>query len=280
MAQTIYWAELQGELSAAGLSISLGLPNQECAPMWGGQLDGQPFAMSIPPKNEKDGFRDWMVLSLYGQNTEKVIPVFSKFMGYQPFASYKFLSNPKCTAAYEWRRGDLEKTLAEIQGDANITDFIQLDEGFKSPAPPGPETFYQQFTEEIVAAWEEALKENPQADFNGLWISRLLPFLKKALPRIGKGQSLFGLSLICLDRKLANETSVVRYGLEPLLSAGILTAEEVEEIVDWYKANNPEWDSGSTVGRFEKEFVVDGQRYRLYTDSYRNCRDLNLQTVS
>jgi hypothetical protein len=279
MAQTIYWVELQQELSAAGLSVSLGLPNQECAPMWGGQLDGQPFAMSIPPKNEKDGFRDWMVLSLYGQNTDNVISLFSKFMGYQPFASYKFHSNPKCTAAYEWRRGDLEKSLAEIQGDANITDFIQLDEGFKAPELPGPETFYQQFTEEVVAAWEEALKENPGADLNGQEFSRLLPFIKKVLPRIGKSQSLFGLSLICLDRKLANETSVVRYGLAPLLSAEILTAEEVEEIVDWYKNTVPAWHS---VGgsRFEKEFEVEGQRYRLYTDSYRNCRDLNLQTVS
>jgi hypothetical protein len=278
MAQKIYWAELQGELGAAGLSISLGLPNQKCAPMWGGQLDGQPFAMSIPPKNEKDGFRDWMVLSLYGQNTDKVIPLFSKFMGYQPFASYKFLSNPKCTAAYEWRRVGLEKALSEIQEDKNITDLIQLDEGFKSPQPPGPETFYQQFTEEIVAAWEVCIKESPQVEFNGMKVSQLLPFVKKALPRIGKGQSLFGLSLICLDRKLANETSVVRYGLAPLLSAGILTMEEVEEIVDWYKNTVPTWDSGGN-SRFEKNFQVDGQGYRLYTDSYRNCRDLNLQVV-
>jgi|GEM_PF-3185920 len=45
MVQKIYWVELQGELSAAGLSVSLGLPNQLCAPTWGGELDGQRYLL-------------------------------------------------------------------------------------------------------------------------------------------------------------------------------------------------------------------------------------------
>jgi hypothetical protein len=41
--------------------------------------------------------------------------------------------------------------------------------------------------------------------------------------RIGNNQSLFDLSIICLSRKYFDEEKVVRYGLEPLTKAGILT---------------------------------------------------------
>lgn len=279
MAGKIYWAELQGELNGAGLAVSLGLPDPRMAPTWGGELDGKPFSMSIPAKNEKDGFRNWMILSLYGQNAEKVIPLFSKFMGYQPCVCYRNKDNPDSTATFEWWRENPEKALEQIQGTKEIFDVVRLEEDFKSPVPPGAEQFYQQFTKEIVAAWEEALKENPEADFNGLKVNRLMPFIKKVLPRTGKSQSLFGFSIICLEGKIPDEVAVVRYGLEPLLVAEILSMEEAQKIQAWYAVNNPQWDSGSTSGHFEKEFTVDGQQYRLYTDSYRNHRDLNLQLV-
>jgi hypothetical protein len=138
--------------------------------------------------------------------------------------------------------------------------------------------FYQEFTPQIVGAWEDAAQKDEGAEWSCNCIKPLVPFLKKVMPRVGQNQSLFGLSIISLKEKVPNEENVVRYGLEPLLKAKIVSDEDVEKIVAWYKTTNPNWDSNNSK-RFEKEFVIDEVNYKLITDSYRNCRDLNLQVI-
>jgi hypothetical protein len=146
--------------------------------------------------------------------------------------------------------------------------------------------YYQEFTPEIVAKWEEILKETPDAEWNCNKLSEVLPFIKKVMPRIGKNQSLFGLSIISLegqveDRKV--EEKIVRYGLEPLKTANILSDDNIKEIVDWYALSDPKWGPHDYATRtrpnFEKKFEIDGKTYRLSTDNYRNFKDLNLLAV-
>jgi hypothetical protein len=134
---------------------------------------------------------------------------------------------------------------------------------------------YKEFKPEDVTALEKELKEDPDAYCEFSKISEVLPFIKKTLPRIGNNQSVFGLSIISLARKYSDEEKVVRYGLEPLTKAGILTDVEVKKIVDWFKKTEPTWDSDDRKG-FAKTFKIDGIKYRLMTDCCRGYRDLNL----
>jgi hypothetical protein len=83
------------------------------------------------------------------------------------------------------------------------------------------------------------------------------------------------LSIVSLEGYLANEEEIVRYGLQPILAAGILTEGEADQVVDWYLGTKPIQDSGG-LPHFRKEFEIDGTKYRLMTDSIRYCRDLNL----
>ncbi|MBU0547030.1 MAG: hypothetical protein ABH876_01180 [Patescibacteria group bacterium] len=141
--------------------------------------------------------------------------------------------------------------------------------------------FYQECTPKTIQAWEEAVKKNPDAEWHFNKISKILPFLKKVMPRIGNGQSLFGLSIVCLSvkpKRKAYEEKIVRYGLEPLLKANILTEEEAGKIVQWFLKTKPTWNSGG-AGYFTKDFEIDGTKYRLITDSYRGFRDLNIQIL-
>jgi len=136
--------------------------------------------------------------------------------------------------------------------------------------------FFQQFTTKVIKTWEKAVQKNPNAEWNYNRIGNFLPFIRKVMPRIARNQSLFGLSIISLDGKVQNEREIIQYGLEPLLAANILIKKEVEQIINWYLQTQPTWDSGG-AGYFQKEFEIDEVKYKLITDSYRNCRDLNLQ---
>jgi hypothetical protein len=95
------------------------------------------------------------------------------------------------------------------------------------------------------------------------------------LPRIGNNQSVFDLSIISLTRKYSDEEKVIKYGLEPLTKAGILTDVEVKKVVDWFKKTEPTWDSNDRKG-FAKTFKIKGIKYKLMTDCCRGYRDLNL----
>lgn len=269
----VYWAELQNELSEAGLNVVVGLPGDG---PWPGKIDDKPFAMSIPPK--KRGIRDWMIISLYGQNEEAVVSLLSKFMSYKPFCKYLHRENNQATATYEWDAKNPEESLTKLTKDENVFNLQRLGDGFTLPKTIDMSRIYQQFNPETVAKWEEVAKKTPDAEWCYNKITDILPFVKKVMPRIGKNQSMFGLSIISLEGsyEVKDEEAIVRYGLEPLLKAGILTKGEVEDIVVWYHSTNPSWH-GDNTERFEKQFEIDGAKYRLSTDSYRNCRDLNLQ---
>ena len=137
--------------------------------------------------------------------------------------------------------------------------------------------FFEEFTPETVTLWEKTVSECENPGWRDFPITGLIPFVRKVLPRVARVQSLFGPSIICLEDKPKpqEEEAIVRYGLEPLLKANILTDGEVQQIVDWYLSTQPTWDAENSK-RFQKVFDVDGTRYELMTDSYRNCRDLNL----
>jgi len=277
MENTVFWAELQSELSGAGLKVNLGIPKPESP--WFGKIDDKIFTMTITPKSNEDGLRDLMIISLYGQDEEKVIPLLSKFMGYEPFCKYLHKKNSTASATYEWDRKDPNARLKEREENADVYELQKLEKGFQPPEAQGMEAFYHQFTPEDVKSWEEGLQENPDAEWNYNRVKEFLPFVKKVMPRIGLGQSLLGFSIICLNGKCKNEKEVVEYGLEPLLVANIITEKEAAQITNWYIRTQPTWDSGG-AGHFQKEFEVEDTKYRLITDSCRNCRDLNLQILS
>lgn len=265
----VYWAELQQQLSAAGLNISV---SPDMSEIVNGTIDDQKFGMSICAKDD-DGLRPWMIISLYGQNEETVIPKLNEFMGYKPFCKYLSITDNTATAIYEWGK-DATERFAKIETIQDFHDFVKFDEGFTKPSPPDVDIYFQQFTPEIVSVWEDAINRDPKAEWSGHSIAKLLPFVKKVLPRFGNTQSQFGFSIISIDGPVTNIEQIVRHGLEPLANAGILNQIDITQIVNWFVSNEPTWNSG-----FGQEFTrlsIDGQNYRLKTDSYRNCRDLNL----
>lgn len=276
MAEIVYWAELQSGLSGVGLNVVVSVPKPDYP--WFGKIDDKPFTMSIAPKKD-DVFHPWMIVSLCGQGEEKVITLLTEFMGYQPFCKYRYKNKQEVSMTYEWEKENPTERFKELSEEDNVCELIKIDEGFQKPAPPEASKFYQEFTSDIVKKWEEAVKENPDAELSCNRLADILPFVKRVMPRIGQNQSLFGLSIISLNGKTKNEEAVVRYGLAPLLKADILTQDEELRIIQWYLQTEPTWDSGGHDGRFEKSFKVDGVQYRLITDSYRNCRDLNLQVL-
>ncbi len=282
MEDKVYWAELQSALSSVGLNVKVGIPNPRYP--WFGKIDAKPFTMTISPKSEEDGFRDFMIISLYGQKEEKIIPPLSKFMGYEPFCKYLHKENPKASATYEWDRKDPKARLKKLKEDVDVYELQELEKGFQSPQIQNMDRFFQQFTPEIVRGWEEVVQENPDAEWNFNQAHNLLPFLKKVMPRIAQNQSCFGLSIISLNGRTPNEREIVQYGLEPLLTARVLTQEEAEQIVNWYLQTQPTWDrmiwNPRGTKNFRKEFEIEGVRYAFITDSYRGYRDLNLKVLT
>jgi hypothetical protein len=274
--EKVYLVELQTELSEMGLNIVVDIPKPGYP--WFGKLDDKPFIMTISPKSREDGIRDFMVISFCGQEEDKVVPLLTKFMSYEPFCKYLYKENPKVTITYEWSRKDPKERFKELKGDESLYKLKKLDKGFQPPTVPGPETYYQQFTPETVKEWEEAVGENPEAKWGEHRIKDILPFVRKVMPRISRSQSVFGLTIISLNGKIKNEEEVVRYGLEPLLKTDILTREDVTGVIEWYLETQPRWEP-VIAGYFRKNFVIEDIVYKLITDSYRNRRDLNLRML-
>lgn len=285
VAERVMWAELQQELSGAGLNVSVGIPVGEGP--WNGTIDDLLFTMTIPPRNEENGYRDFLFVSLFGQDEKKVIDGLTKFMGYSPFCKYQdkrideaaSTKDLKVTGTYEWNKDNSKRRLKEITKNENLYGIEEIKEGFQ-PVDTKPDMagIYNEFTPKVIKKWEAAVKKNPDAEYNYQKIADFLPFIKAVKPRIGANQSLLGLSIISLDRKYTDEGSVVSYGLEPLFNAGIIREDERLQILEWFRNTQPTWDSNN-YERFEKRFEVGGQKYWLYTDCCRGCRDLNLQAV-
>jgi hypothetical protein len=265
-------AETQSLLAYAGLDISLQITEAE--ETFIGLLDGKPVTVTVSGRNEWDGIRDYLVLTLFGQDEKKAMPKFSRFMGYAPYCRYTLEMDGIPSVNYEWNRTEPDNQFGILAKKRELGDLQRLEEGFKNPLPEMGE-YYMQFSLEGLQNWEKAAQQNPDANWRDNRIVDLLPFMRKVMPRIATTQSLFGLSIVSLEKRLANEEEVVRYGLQPILAAGILTEGEVGQIVDWYLRTRPTQDSGGHP-HFKKEFEVDGTRYRLMTDSIRYCRDLNL----
>ena len=191
MGNVVYWSALLSELRSVELKVNLYLP-QPGYP-WLGEIDNNPFVMTIPPKSEEDGFRDFLIVSLYGQEEEKIIPFFSKLMGYKPFCKYLYKTNDKASATYEWDKKDPLSRQKELEEDVNVYELQILEEGFHPPLFPEKEVFFQQVTPEMIERLEETFQKNPVSEYR---IGYMLPFFKKVMPRIGRIQSLFGLSII------------------------------------------------------------------------------------
>jgi len=287
MSGMVYWAELQSELGSTGLKVVVDIPFPGSP--WTGTLNGKRFLMSIPSRSEKTGPREWMIVTLIGQeNLEEIISHLSEFMEYKPFCRYNDSIIDKATTekgleksiTYEWSSTDASQRFSQLEADGNKYNLERLEGGFEPLKPPEMSKFYQEFTPETVQKWEKAMPENPDAEWNYNKIREILPFVKKVMPRIGQSQSLFGLSIISLASKCEakEEQRIVRYGLEPLLKSGVLAEEDVEEIVQWFLETTPTWDTGGDW-QFKKEFEIDGIKYGLITDSHRNHRDLNLQVI-
>ncbi|MEE9525033.1 MAG: hypothetical protein V3V78_00310 [Candidatus Woesearchaeota archaeon] len=286
----VMWAELQKELGETGLDVSVGAPSMGSP--WPGTIDELNFIMTVSPRDESDGYRDFLVISLFGQDEDKVVEGLTQFMGYSPFCKYQnrlideaaATKDWKVTGTYEWDKDNPKGRLEELAKDENIYEVKKIKAGFQAidTLKTDMAQVYHEFTPDIIAKWEAAVQENPDAEWTCQKVADILPFLKtvqlRVQPRFGKNQSLFGFSIISLDRSYKDEPEVVAYGLEPLVKAEILTDDEASKISDWYKNTQPSWDSNNTH-RFEKTFKLGDHRYRLSTDCYRGCRDLNLQLV-
>jgi len=268
--------EIQSLLVYAGLDISLQI--SEAEETFIGMLDGKPATMTVSRKNKKDGIRDYLVLTLFGQDEKEAIPKFSKFMGYPPYCRYTLKLDNIPSVNYEWNRVEPDSQFGILVKKPELGDLQRLEEGFENPLTPEMGEYYMQFSLEGLRNWERAARQNPNADWHGNRITDFLPFMRKAMPRIATNQSMLGLSIISVEGKLVNEEEIIRYGLQPILAAGILTEGEAGQIVDWYFRTRPTQNSGG-YPHFKKEFEVDGTRYRLMTDSIRHCRDLNLNFV-
>jgi hypothetical protein len=268
-----YLAEVQSLLVYAGLDIVLDISETE--ETFIGMLDGKPVTVSISRKNTKDGIRDYLVLTLSGQDEKKAVSKFSKFMGYSPYCRYSLELNGIPSVNYEWNRINPDIQLGILEKKFELGELQRLEEGFKDPLTTEMSEYYMLFTFEGLKNWEKSAQQNPEATWSENRIADFLPFMRKVMPRIAVNQSFLGLSIISLEGRLANEEEIVRYGLEPLLAAGILTEGEAKRIVDWYLKTEPTHDPGGRP-HFRKEFEIDGTRYRFATDSIRHCRDLNL----
>jgi hypothetical protein len=176
---------------------------------------------------------------------------------------------------YEWAK-DAAERFVSIGQEVAIENLQRLEEGFTAPVPLGPEQYFQEATTEIVENWRLTVEAEPEATYGVCMIADMLPFVATVHPRIGVAQSMFGLSLICLEGPVADVTAIVAYGLEPLLSAQVLTDADVAAITHWFETTPPTWD-GSRSGGFSKRVVVGQQLYIIKTDDYRGFRDLNIQ---
>ncbi|MEA3229707.1 MAG: hypothetical protein U9P44_02225 [archaeon] len=125
---------------------------------------------------------------------------------------------------------------------------------------------YWQITDKDIAELEAEKSKSTR---------NLLPFLKKVMPRLGATQSIFGLSIISLGEIYTDEENIIRYGTEPLVDAGILNSEEIEQIIEWYRQTEPTWNPNNDT-KFEKDFEIGDKRYKLMTDCFRRHRDLNI----
>ncbi len=269
---------LKKELTEVGLNIT---EFDNLCGMWMGKIKGKPFEMICDSEDQKRGNRRWLTVYLPIQHENSVIEAFNKFMGYHCFCRYQEKEDDD-EIRYQWNRNHPERSL-ECLAKENLFRFVQFEEGLK-PQKPTMDMLkrykerYIEFTPESVAEWGEALKENPDVEWNYNKLSGIFPFVKLIMPRIAKNQSLFGLSIISLDKIYPEEEGIIRYGLEPLVKEGILEEMETNKIVNWFKQTTPTWDSNNNQ-RFEKIFIVGPNKYKLLTDCYRGCRDLNLRVV-
>ncbi len=269
---------LEKELTEAGLDI---IEFDNLCGMWEGEIKGKPFNMICDSEDKKRGNRRWLTVYLPIQHENSIIKAFNKFMGYHCFCRSQEKEGDN-EIKYEWNRNHPKRSLEWLERE-DLFKLERFEEGMK-PQKPTMDMLkrykerYIEFTPESVAEWGEALIKNPYAEWNYNKLSEIFPFVKLVMPRIAKNQSLFGLSIISFDEIYSEEEGIIKYGLEPLTKKGILEEMEIDKIVNWFKQTTPTWHSNNSQ-KFEKTFIVGPNKYKLSTDCYRGCRDLNLNVV-
>ena len=188
----VMWAELQKELGETGLNVSVGIPSGQGP--WAGSIDDLPFLMTIPPRNEGDGYRDFLVVSLFGQDEERAVEGLTQFMGYSLFCKYQnrlideaaATKDWKVTGTYEWDKNNPKGRLEELAKDENVYDVTKMEAGLQAvdTSKTDMTQAYQEFTPDIIAKWEAAVQENPNAEWSYTKIADILPFIKAVKPRI------------------------------------------------------------------------------------------------
>lgn len=107
----------------------------------------------------------------------------------------------------------------------------------------------------------------------------LIPFVENVLPRTTflKPVVIYGgLNIICLPiTKVKDEKEVIRYGLEPLKSAKIITDENIEGIIEWFHCVSSIFhrDRAKSI---RLNLTVGGAYYQLLTSCDGIHRQVNV----
>ncbi len=139
---------------------------------------------------------------------------------------------------------------------------------------------------DAISKLNDLLKRSPDSEINLNRVSDLLPFFTETKSRMARNQSFHqgaeGVSIISLPKahRSANESELVRYGLEPLLISGMLSEDEAKTIASRLGCDFTR--SASAADRFEKRIKSEsGRTYRVFTNcAYGGVRSLNVAVAN
>ena len=88
-----------------------------------GKINKRNFSITISSKRDKNGVRNFMIAFFFDQESKYLVKLLSKFIGYKPFCTYLYSSDPKDFINYEWDKRCPEKRLIDLKYNRNVFTF-------------------------------------------------------------------------------------------------------------------------------------------------------------
>ena len=250
-------SSIEADLRATGLQFSYDSPQSDTI-----NVKGERIIIGASPLNQF-GYREHLTLSLFGKDIS-VVENFTMLMNFPPCCRYDCRDRGEESHAFVWNANEPDE---EVKALKKCKGFQELLARYPIQKPKVPSANYIIATRDLIPVWEKAVSENPRATWKGIPVADLLPLAKKVLRtstlRVS-GYTVLGLNIVSLRNNPVNGTAVVRFGLEPLVQAEIISREEAESIVSWYMKTIPR--TRGEEGAFKKEFIIEGKKYRLSTN--------------